>query len=895
MSTPVKVEITGDATGVVAALQKAQDGIRKTANEARLAQGAIGDLGTLFAGQQMMGFVKGALESADQLSKMAQKTGVAVEQLSTFSYIAQQAEVSQEGLADGFKKLAKSLDSLNSGEAATVEAFSRIGLSAKDLKGLSLDKAMLKVAEAQSKFADGAGKAAVSLAIFGRSGTDMIPLLNDLANGGFENAKNKLTELGLVISGDMAKASQDFNDSMTRMEMAAKGATVQIAQGVLPGLTSAADGLTAALAGLPAGAKAFGASFMAVGTVATAAAVAVRSLGTALVGLGPAGIALVAVSALAAGLFALKAAEAAAHAEAVKANEQQRDRVRDGAALVESYKKESLYLEKSGLSVQDRKEHEEQLKKVKEDLIKLNPDFLETLVKEKSGYKGVREELEKKLEADRKDLELKKKKLAADIAAADAELRKIEADDKTRKAAEGQAGMAAMQNRAYGVGGGQGFEAYKARLQAELAARQALLKALSEPEGTAEAPKKKVQDTVNAAAAKAASDKAKRLAEEAAKAAKQDAELFAKQQQADEDQAKKIFDIRIARKTQHKLAELKIEQDYNENLRQQGLISEEELIRRTMVLEDRRLEIEKAGLQRRLAEANLEPVERARINSEIQAAQDQHNQAMSALAMRLEAEQQRGNGGAGFVMGIKQYLEESQNAFQNWKTAALNVMQGVESAFATGINGLLSGQMKLGQAMKSIWKGITGTVVQALSQMVAKWIVGKIAAMLFKDEVVAGSKAAAVAQQEAAAAGIFAAHSAIPFVGPAIAAGLVAVMNAALIANAASAKGIVGAAEGGWFDRPTLTMIGEGKRPELVVPDTSFRDFALGLSQSILAQERQAQDYRLQAARYVSQVPTGGSAAPSAMFPNAVIFTSNSAEMQNFLADSRKGYDQRIG
>ncbi len=893
MTTPVKVEITGDATGAVAAFHKTQEGLRKISSEARRAQDVLGDLGTLFAAKQMAGFVKGALDSADQLFKMAQKTGVAVEQLSTFSYIAQQAEVSQEGLADGFKKLSKSLDSLNSGEASAVEAFGRIGLSAKDLKGLSLDKAMLKVAEAQSKFADGAGKAAVSLAIFGKSGTDMIPLLNDLANGGFDNAKNKLTELGLVISGDMAKASQDFNDSMTRMEMAAKGATVQIAQGMLPGLTSAADGLTSALAGLPAGAKAFGASFMAVGTVATAAAVAVRSLGTALVGLGPAGIALVAVSALAAGLFALKAAEAAAHAEAVKANEQQRDRVKDGAALVEVYKKESLYLEKSGLSVQDRKEHEEQLKKVKEDLIKLNPDFLETLIKEKSGYKGAREELEKKLEADRKDLELKKKKLAADIASADAELRKIEAEDKTRKAAEGQAGMAAMQNRAYGVGGGQGFEAYKARLQAELAARQALLKALSEPEGTAEAPKKKVQDTTNAGAAKAAADKAKRLADEAAKAAAADAALFAKQQQADEDQAKKIFDIRIARKTQHKLAELQIEQDFNENLRQQGLISEEDLIRRTMDLEARKLEIEKAGLQRRLAEANLEPVERARINSQIQAAQDQHNQAMNALAMRLEAEQQRSNGKAGFVMGIKQYLEESKNVFQQWKTMAVNVLGGVENAFASGIKGMMTGSMKLGEGLKTIWKGIADTVIGALAQMAAKWIVATIAQEIFRKKQKATGLAAAEAAEVTAAAGYFVAYSWMPFVGTALALANIGIMEATMAAMKVKA---VGAAEGGWFNTPTLTMIGEGRRPELVVPDTSFKDFALGLSQSILAQERQAQDYRMQAARYVSQAPNGSTpSSPGAMFPNAVIFTSNSAEMQNFLADSRKGYDQRMG
>lgn len=503
---------------VMAALQKVQAGVKRTSDATKGATDALGSLGTLFAAQQLASFAKSALDSADQLYKMSQKTGVAVEQLSVFSYVAQQADVSQESLTKGFGKLAKSLDALNSGDASAVEAFQRIGLSAEDLKGLGLDQVLVKIANAQAKFEDGAGKAAVSMAIFGKSGTEMIPMLNDLANGGFENAKNKLQDLGLVISNDMAKASQDFNDSMTRLEMAAKGATVQVAQGMLPGLTAAIDGLTAALAGMPAAAKTFGTSFVAVGTVATAAAVGVRALSTALVGLGPAGIAFVAISALVAGLLALQAAEAAAQAEAVKANETQRDRVRDGAALVEAYKKESQVLEKSGLSVKERKEHEEKLKKIKEDLIKLSPDFQDSLDREKNGYKGVREELEKKLEADKKDLENKKKKLAADIAAADAELRKIDAEDKAAKPVEGQGGMAAMQNRAYGVGGGQGFEAYKKRLQDEMAKSKALLKALSEPDAPSAAPKPSVPTTTNSSPSRAESAamaaEAKRLADD---------------------------------------------------------------------------------------------------------------------------------------------------------------------------------------------------------------------------------------------------------------------------------------------------------------------------------------------------------------------------------------------
>ena len=90
--------------------------------------------------------------------------------------------------------------------------------------------------------------------------------------------------------------------------------------------------------------------------------------------------------------------------------------------------------------------------------------------------------------------------------------------------------------------------------------------------------------------------------------------------------------------------------------------------------------------------------------------------------------------------------------------------------------------------------------------------------------------------------------------GPAIAAGFNAAMLADLAATAAGASGVLGmipaAAEGAWFGRPTLALVGEGSRPELVIPDTSFKDFAANLTRNVLAQERQAQDYQSLGAGY---------------------------------------------
>lgn len=384
----LRVRLTADGIQeIMAALKKVQTGTEKVAAAGKSSVDALGALGTIFAAGQIAGFAKGAIDAADGLFKMSQKTGVAVEGLSVLTYMGQQADLSNQDLEKGLVKLAKSLTELDAGAGPATEAFSRLGLTAADFKGLSLDQALVKISNAQAKFADGAGKADLALALMGKSGANMIPLMNDLANGGFENAKKKLQDLGLVLSGDMAKSSQDFNDSMKRLEMAAQGATVQIAQGVLPGLTKAVDGLTTTLAGMPMGAKAFAGSFLLVGSAATAAAVAIRTVGTALMGLGPISIAAVALAALAAGLMAWEASQEAAHQQDLRDIATKGKMVQQGDKLVDQYRREAQALEKAGNNRKEAAKHAAKLKEIEGKLIEISPAYLQILKDETKGIK----------------------------------------------------------------------------------------------------------------------------------------------------------------------------------------------------------------------------------------------------------------------------------------------------------------------------------------------------------------------------------------------------------------------------------------------------------------------------------------------------------------------------
>jgi ribosomal protein L12E/L44/L45/RPP1/RPP2 len=167
---------------------------------------------------------KAALDTADNLSKLSQKTGISVESLSLLKPIAEQSGVSLEGLAKGMQKLATAMVEAAGGSKEQVEAFSRLGVSVKDAAGQlrPTEDVLLDLADAFAAMPDGAEKSALAVKLFGKSGVELIPFLNQ-GRAGIEQLKQKFKELGLEISGDTAKAAEKFNDTLDTVKQALSG------------------------------------------------------------------------------------------------------------------------------------------------------------------------------------------------------------------------------------------------------------------------------------------------------------------------------------------------------------------------------------------------------------------------------------------------------------------------------------------------------------------------------------------------------------------------------------------------------------------------------------------------------------------------------------------------
>jgi len=168
------------------------------------------------AGPAAMGaWVKSQIDAGDQLNKLSQKTGIAVEKLSAYQYGAKLSDVDTQNLQQSIVRLAKSMqDSVVSPTSEAARSFAALGIKVLDANGKmrSTDSVLEEIGRKFGAAADGTEKTAAAVSLLGRSGADLIPLLNNL-----DALTEEARRSGKIMSTGWAQASETFNDEVMRM------------------------------------------------------------------------------------------------------------------------------------------------------------------------------------------------------------------------------------------------------------------------------------------------------------------------------------------------------------------------------------------------------------------------------------------------------------------------------------------------------------------------------------------------------------------------------------------------------------------------------------------------------------------------------------------------------
>lgn len=219
-----------------------ENNIRRLGNSMQGLQGqvkntsmAVAGLGMAFKGLgaalAVGGFsaaIKGAIDLADDMRDLSQRTGVGIETLGRFKVAAELSGSSLEGVAKGLNFLNKNMVAAATGTEATAAAFKTIGVATTEVDGTlrSADKVFLDVADRFAEMRDGPEKAALAMKVFGKAGAELIPILN--------LGSKEIQRFGLGIGADFADNADAFNDSLGIMKAQVTVLTVQIGSALLP-------------------------------------------------------------------------------------------------------------------------------------------------------------------------------------------------------------------------------------------------------------------------------------------------------------------------------------------------------------------------------------------------------------------------------------------------------------------------------------------------------------------------------------------------------------------------------------------------------------------------------------------------------------------------------------
>ena len=235
------VQITAETAGLTSGLKQAEDGItafdgKATALADKLkefvAPAAIA-AGAAFAANM----VRNVANTADELAKLSQRTGIAVEDLSRLRYAADLSGVSSEGMTQALTRLSRGMSDAANGTGEAAGAFQAMGVEVRNQDGTlrSQREVLADIADRFQRYEDGAQKSALAQQIFGRSGAELIPMLNQGADG-LQTMADESDRLGNTMDGNTARAAEAFNDNITRLQTQMRSFSVAVGNAVIPTL-----------------------------------------------------------------------------------------------------------------------------------------------------------------------------------------------------------------------------------------------------------------------------------------------------------------------------------------------------------------------------------------------------------------------------------------------------------------------------------------------------------------------------------------------------------------------------------------------------------------------------------------------------------------------------------
>lgn len=200
---------------------------RGMANAGKIATAAF-----LSASAAAIALVRSGGEYAEMLSNISQKTGIATDELQGMQSILAQTGLSMDSLVTVNKKLSEQLVAAQNPNSQAAYKLAELGITATTTNG-----ALSQLADKFAMMPDGANKTAIAVDLLGKSGQELIPVLNKGA-AGFQESVNRSKELGAVLSGEALKALDQADTAFDDLGTATSALGHQMGALLAPAVTA---------------------------------------------------------------------------------------------------------------------------------------------------------------------------------------------------------------------------------------------------------------------------------------------------------------------------------------------------------------------------------------------------------------------------------------------------------------------------------------------------------------------------------------------------------------------------------------------------------------------------------------------------------------------------------
>jgi muconolactone delta-isomerase len=197
----------------------------------KLLGGGIAAVGNTLAnlGSSMGSYAIGVANAADATNDLAQRTGIGVEALQSLQVAAKLGGVDDATAA--FQKMGIAIGkAIENGDASD---FEKIGVNFQELAVMAPEDQFRAIAAAISAVPGEASRAAAAVAIFGKSGAELLPFLANL-----DGVEERARRLGVVLSEKQIGNIGGMNDALDLARQSFDGITGQVVANLAPAVTS---------------------------------------------------------------------------------------------------------------------------------------------------------------------------------------------------------------------------------------------------------------------------------------------------------------------------------------------------------------------------------------------------------------------------------------------------------------------------------------------------------------------------------------------------------------------------------------------------------------------------------------------------------------------------------